>query len=89
METIVDCAIDMEFREVDAMTQAAVRLRLHDGTELMAQGIAHRHPDDPGQQRVGEEVAAARALNGLAHQLLDKAGVDIEEVTHLEAHLTH
>ncbi|WFB10993.1 DUF1876 domain-containing protein [Streptomyces sp. LX-29] len=88
METIVGCNIEMEFHEVDAtLTEADVRVRLHDGTEVKAHGIAHRHPDDPAQQRVGEEIAAARALNDLSRQLLDKAGGDIEKVTHSPAHL--
>ncbi|MBO0655729.1 DUF1876 domain-containing protein [Streptomyces triculaminicus] len=89
METIVDCSIEMEFREIDATTQADVRLRMHDGSQLAAQGIANRNPDDRRQQRVGEEVAAARALNGLAEQLLGKAGDDIKEVMHEDAHLSH
>ena len=87
METIVGWHIDMEFREIDAKTEAAVLLRLQDGTELRAHGRANRHPDDPSQPRVGEEIAAARALNELARRLLKKAGVEIEQVTHLEAHL--
>ncbi|WKX68817.1 DUF1876 domain-containing protein [Streptomyces sp. XD-27] len=88
METIVGCNIEMEFHEIDATkTEAAVRVRLHDGTELKGYGVAHRHPDDPAQQRVGEEIAAARALTDLSKQLLDKAGVDIEEVTHVHADL--
>ncbi|KUJ65954.1 hypothetical protein ACZ90_41610 [Streptomyces albus subsp. albus] len=88
MEQIVGCDIEMEFHEVNAKTAADVRLRLHDGTQVKAHGTANRHPDDPAQQRVGEEIAAARALNDLSRQLLDKAGGDIEEVTHLRAHLT-
>lgn len=87
METIVGWHIDMEFREIDAKTEAAVLLRLQDGTELRAHGRANRHPDDPSQPRVGEEIAAARALNDMARRLLKKAGVEIEQVTHLEAHL--
>ncbi|GHC34602.1 DUF1876 domain-containing protein [Streptomyces cinnamoneus] len=89
METIVDCTIEMEFREIDATTQADVRLRMHDGSQLAAQGIANRNPSDRRQQRVGEDVAAARALNGLAEQLLDKAGDEIQEVMHEKVHLTH
>ncbi|MBT2382875.1 DUF1876 domain-containing protein [Streptomyces sp. ISL-11] len=89
METIVKCNVEIEFREAGALTQAAAVLRMQDGTELTAHGVTNRHPDDPGQQRVGEEVAAARALHGLVEQLLEKAGVDIEEVTHTPAHLTH
>lgn len=89
METIVRCNVDMEFREAGPLTQAAAVLRMHDGTELKAHGVTNRNPDDPGQQRVGEEVAAARALHDLAAQLLEKAGVDIEELTHTPAHLSH
>ncbi|WP_308294024.1 DUF1876 domain-containing protein [Streptomyces sp. UNOC14_S4] len=88
METIVECAVEMEFREAGPLTQAAARLRMRDGTEFTAHGVTNRHPDDPSQQRVGEEVAAARALYGLAEQLLDKAGVDIGELTHEKVHLT-
>ncbi|MEU3873568.1 MULTISPECIES: dsRBD fold-containing protein [Streptomyces] len=89
MEKIVDCNIEMEFREIDATTQADVRLRMHDGQRFSSQGVANRNPEDRVQQRVGEEVAAARALTGLAEQLLDKAGEDIREVMHEDAHLTH
>ncbi|MFC0602388.1 DUF1876 domain-containing protein [Streptomyces palmae] len=88
MEQIVGCDIEMEFHEVNAKTEADVRLRLHDGTQVKAHGAANRHPDDPAQQRVGEEIAAARALNDLSQQLLEKAGGDIEEVTHLHTHLS-
>lgn len=84
--TIVGWHIEMEFQEIAARTEAAALLRLQDGTELRAHGEAIRHPDDPGQARVGEELAAARALNDLAHQLVNKAGVEIEQVTHREAH---
>ncbi|MER5974410.1 DUF1876 domain-containing protein [Streptomyces sp. NPDC001922] len=87
MQTITGWHVDMEFREVDNKTEAAALLRVQDGTELRAHGRANRHPDDPEQPRVGEEIAAARALNDLARQLLAKAGVEIEEVTHLRAHL--
>ncbi|GAA0453282.1 DUF1876 domain-containing protein [Streptomyces stramineus] len=89
METIVECTVELEFREAGPLTQAAARLRMRDGTQLTAHGVTNRNPDDPGQQRVGEEVAAARALHGLTEQLLEKAGLDIEEVTHTAAHLTH
>jgi Domain of unknown function (DUF1876) len=89
METIVKCNVEIEFREAGDLTQAAAVLRMKDGTEVTAHGITNRNPDDPSQQRVGEEVAAARALHGLAEQLLQKAGLDIEEVTHTPAHLTH
>ncbi|MEV4442039.1 DUF1876 domain-containing protein [Streptomyces sp. NPDC049577] len=86
MQTIVGWHVEVEFQEVDKRTRAAVMLRLPDGTEMRAKGHATRHPDDPEQLRVGEEVAAARALNELARELMRKAGTEIEEVTHLQAH---
>lgn len=87
MQTIVGWHIEMEFSEAGNRTDAAALVRLQDGAELRAHGHAKRNPGDPEQERVGEELAAARALNDLAHQLMTKAGHEIEEVTHLETHL--
>jgi hypothetical protein len=88
VETVVGWHIEMEFTEVDnARTKAAALLRLPDGIELRAHGHATRHPDDATQQRVGEEVAAARALNDLARKLLGKASHEIEDSTHVKAHV--
>jgi hypothetical protein len=77
--------IEVEFQEDDTRTEAAARLRLRDGVELRARGTARRNPDDPAQPQIGEEIAAARALSDLVHQLLDKAATQIEEATHKPA----
>ncbi len=77
MQTLVGWHIEMEFREDGPRTAAAALLRLGDGTEVRAHGHSSRHPSDPGQLRVGEEIAAARALNDLASQLLTKAHGEI------------
>ncbi|MDB1089199.1 DUF1876 domain-containing protein [Streptomyces sp. ACA25] len=77
--------IELKFRESGAETRALALVRLPDGTELRADGHADKHPDDPELPQVGEEIAAARLLNGLAQQLLDKAAKDIEAVTHSRA----
>lgn len=74
--------IDIEFDEDDTRTRAALMLRLPDGAELTARGHAMRNPSDQPQPRIGEEIAAARALSELTHQLLDKAAHEISEVTH-------
>ncbi|MBB1252928.1 DUF1876 domain-containing protein [Streptomyces alkaliterrae] len=87
METIVGWHIEMEFLEDGDKTRADCVLRLPDGAVLRAHGRADRFPTDPAQQRVGEEIAAARALDDLRHQLLAKAGAEIEEATHKPAHL--
>jgi hypothetical protein len=36
---------------------------------------------------IGDELAAARALSELSHNLLDAAAADIEKITHRPAHL--
>nr|WP_157597414.1 DUF1876 domain-containing protein [Streptacidiphilus rugosus] len=77
MQTIVGWHVEVEFEEVDKRTRAAALLRLPDGTELRAHAHATRHPSDPGQQRVGEELAAARVLNALARELMEKAAAEL------------
>jgi hypothetical protein len=80
--------IETEFHEDDVHTRAATLLRLPDGTELTAHGHAKRNSADPAQPRIGEEIAAARSLSDLAHQLLDKAAGEIEATTHQPVHLS-
>ncbi|MGW3043608.1 DUF1876 domain-containing protein [Kitasatospora sp. NPDC001159] len=86
MQTLVGWHIEMEFREEGPRTTAAALLRLSDGTELRAHGHSSRHPSDPEQLRVGEEIAGARALNDLASQLLTKAHGEIQEVSPVPTH---
>ena len=62
-------------------THAEARLHTHDATDLRGHGDAHKHPDDADVPEIGDELAAARALSDLAHQLLDAAAEDIEGVT--------
>lgn len=80
--------IDVDFQEDESRTDAAAVLRMPDGSELTASGHARRNPADPAQPQIGEEIAAARALSHLVHDLLDKAAGDIEDVTHKPAHLS-
>ncbi|MER5355414.1 DUF1876 domain-containing protein [Kitasatospora sp. NPDC002551] len=86
MQTLVGWHIEMEFREEGPRTAAAALVRLADGTEMRAHGYASRHPSDPEQLRVGEEIAAARALNDLASQLLTKAHNEIQAVSPVPTH---
>ncbi|MFJ5735737.1 DUF1876 domain-containing protein [Streptomyces microflavus] len=73
--------IELEFEEDAHRTRAAALVRLSDGTEVRAHGYASRHPSDEDQQRVGEEIAGARALNELAMRLLTKAHEEIDEAS--------
>ncbi|MBS2966159.1 DUF1876 domain-containing protein [Actinocrinis puniceicyclus] len=85
-QTIAGWHSEVTFHEAGAKTRATALLRLPDGTELRAHGHASKHPNDPVQTRVGEELAAARALNDLARQLLARASEHIESATHSPAH---
>ncbi|MFB7518170.1 DUF1876 domain-containing protein [Streptomyces sp. NPDC056144] len=81
MNTLVGWHVEMEFQEEGDRTRAAAMVRLSDGTEFRAHGRANRHPSDPDQLRVGEEIAGARALMDLASQLLQKAHTEIDQVS--------
>ena len=85
MQTVAGWHVEIEFEEDDTLTKAALLLRLPDGVELRGRGHAKRNPADEPQPRIGEEIAAARALSDLSHQLLDKAAGEISEVTHRPA----
>jgi hypothetical protein len=71
----------------ERLTHAEARLHTNDATQLVGKGAAHRHPDDAEVAEIGDELAVARALSNLAHQLLDAAAGDIEQVTHQRAYL--
>lgn len=66
------------FEEDETHTEARITLHFRD-YELTGFGLAHRNPHDPNMPAVGEELAAARALSDLAHQLLDLATYQIEK----------
>jgi hypothetical protein len=53
-----------------------------DTAELHGRGTSRRNPSDESVPRIGDELATARALSDLAHQLLDVAASDIETRTH-------
>jgi hypothetical protein len=80
--------IEVEFDEDETNTRSALLLRLPDGAELRSHGHAKRNPADQPQPRIGEEIAAARALADLTHQLLEKAAGEISEVTHRPASIS-
>jgi hypothetical protein len=60
-------------------------LDLENKTEVRGRGMSRRNPRDESEPRIGDELAAARALSDLAHQLLGLAANDIEARTHVPA----
>ena len=78
--------VTIQFREDEDKTRADVVLE-GAGFELRGWGRARRNPVDPDVPVVGEEVAAARALNDLAHHLLERAAHVIESWEGRPVHL--
>jgi hypothetical protein len=78
----VDIYLSEETSGPTAMTHAEARLHTRDATDLRGHGVARKHPEDANVPEIGDELAAARALSDLAHQLLDAAAGDIEDITH-------
>jgi hypothetical protein len=79
--------IELHFTEDDQRTAATATLAGLEGPGLRGHGYAHRNPEDRPVPYIGEELAAARALSNLAHELLERAAQDIEESTHRPAQL--
>jgi hypothetical protein len=78
--------VAVEIDEHDGKTRAIARLRT-ESAELTAVGLARLSPNDRDVPEIGDELATARALSELSHQLLDTAANDIEQVTHKPTHL--
>lgn len=70
--------ISVEIEETEDNTEAKVHLTVGDKT-YGGWGRARRNPEDPSIPRVGEELAAARALSDLAHHLIDDVAGEIEQ----------
>ena len=74
--------VSVAFTETDTTTRADAILELND-QRFHGWGQAKRSPDDPNVPVVGEELAAARALSDLGHQLL---GVAADRIGQWEGH---
>ena len=79
--------VEIFLSDEDDHTHAEARLHSKDQTHLEGRGHARRNPSDRDVPEIGEEIAAARALSDLAHELLLAAADDIEAVTHHPATL--
>lgn len=86
MESAPTWQLAIEFAENDPATRADVVLDVGD-RRLHGWGRAVRNPDDADVPLIGEEIAAARALIRLAHQLLGAAESDIEEIEQHPVHI--
>jgi hypothetical protein len=66
-------------------TLADATLSLDNKMEIRGHGMSRRNPRDESDPKIGDELASARALSDLAHQLLAAAATDIESRTHAPA----
>ena len=73
-------SIELSFREDDGRTRADAILVTPTGRHH-GWGRARLAPGDQDVPAIGEELAAARALSDLAHQLLHVAADEIESHT--------
>ncbi len=78
--------LEIDFTEDDRSTRADVVLDVG-GHHHHGWGRARRDPADRDVPVIGEEIAAARALIRLAHQLLGAAESDIEEIEQQPVHV--
>ena len=81
--------VEIFIGERDDKTYAEARLLPGRSTvTLTGTGMARLNPTDRDVPEIGDELAVARALSELAHQLLHAAAGDIEAVTHESVHLS-
>lgn len=78
--------VEIVFEEDERRTRADAVLHLP-SRRVHGWGQSRRDPADPDIPRIGEEVAAARALIRLAHQLLGAAEDEIEDIEHHPVHI--
>ena len=87
MTAVDSWPVEISLFEEDGKTRAEARLT-KGGAGVSGLGLARRNPSDREVMQIGEEIAAARALSDLAHQLLSDAAGQIEGITHERAHLS-
>jgi len=73
--------------EIDGDTDAEAYLAMPGDRWLTGRGKARLNPADRDVEKIGSEIAVARALSDLAHKLIHGAAVDVEGETHEHAHL--
>lgn len=72
--------LHVDIFEHDETTRAEAVLRTDAGTELRHVGQARCRPGDRGVAEIGDELAAGRALSGLAHDLIEAGLTDIDTI---------
>ncbi|MFC8716288.1 DUF1876 domain-containing protein [Kitasatospora sp. NPDC057198] len=80
--------VDLNFDEDESRTTCTAALSGFSAPGARGTGTARRNPGDDADAAIGEELAAARACNDLAQQLIGRAASGIEGHTHTPAQLS-
>lgn len=86
MSTIHTWHVTLNVYDTDDGTSVHAVLTTDDGV-VEGHGHARRNPHDVDVPEIGEEIAAARALNDVGAELLRLASGDIEALRHETVHL--
>jgi hypothetical protein len=80
-------SVNIVIDEHEGQTRAKAHLMAEHRTDLVGLGMARLNPRDSDVPVIGDELATARALADLAHQLIEATADDIEKVTKEPPHL--
>jgi hypothetical protein len=80
-------SVEIIIDEYEGQTRAEAKLKADGGRDHRGIGLARLNPIDSDVPSIGDELAAARALSDLAHQLIEATASDIENSTKERAHL--
>jgi hypothetical protein len=90
MKAVKRLRVDIIVGEDDGRTYAEALMHTELGDNLQGVGRAQVGAQDPDVPEIGDELAVARALADLGHNLLLTAADDIAQVTgKREVHLSH
>ena len=80
-------SVNIVIDEHEGQTRAKAQLHAENRSDLVGVGMARLNPRDSDVPVIGDELATARALADLAHQLIEATATDIERVTQETPHL--
>lgn len=80
-------SVNIVIDEHENQTRARAELKAEGKQDLAGTGLARLNPTDTDVPAIGDELAAARALADLAHQLIEATAADIEKSTHKPSQL--
>ncbi|MBT2512988.1 DUF1876 domain-containing protein [Arthrobacter sp. ISL-30] len=80
-------SVNIVIDEHEGRTRAKAQLQAENRSDLVGFGVAKLNPADSDVPMIGDELATARALADLAHQLIEATAADIEKITKQPPHL--